>query len=112
MRRRFITLDVFTRRRFTGNPLGMVFDSDGLDTQAMQNIAREFNYSETVFIAPPRDAGHRAAMRIFTPSSELPFAGHPTVGAAVGLAHPGQLFGKRQALFEQRELDLVVVVAG
>lgn len=86
MRRRFITLDVFTRRRFTGNPLGMVFDSDGLDTQAMQTIAREFNYSETVFIAPPQDPGHRASMRIFTPSSELPFAGHPTVGAAVGLA--------------------------
>jgi len=86
MRRRFITLDVFTRRRFAGNPLGMVFDAEGLDTQAMQTIAREFNYSETVFIAPPQDAGHRAAMRIFTPSSELPFAGHPTVGAAVGLA--------------------------
>ena len=86
MRRRFITLDVFTRRRFAGNPLGMVFDADGLDTQAMQTIAREFNYSETVFIAPPRDAGHRDAMRIFTPGAELPFAGHPTVGAAVGLA--------------------------
>lgn len=86
MRRRFITLDVFTRRRFAGNPLGMVFDADGLDTKAMQTIAREFNYSETVFIAPPQDAGHRAAMRIFTPGSELPFAGHPTVGAAVGLA--------------------------
>ncbi len=86
MRRRFITLDVFTRKRFAGNPLGMVFDADGLDTQAMQTIAREFNYSETVFIAPPQDGGHRAAMRIFTPSSELPFAGHPTVGAAVGLA--------------------------
>lgn len=86
MRRRFITLDVFTRRRFAGNPLGMVFDSEGLDTQAMQTIAREFNYSETVCIAPPQNAGHRASMRIFTPGSELPFAGHPTVGAAVGLA--------------------------
>ncbi|MBS0245657.1 MAG: PhzF family phenazine biosynthesis protein [Proteobacteria bacterium] len=86
MRRRFITLDVFTRERFAGNPLGMVFDAEGLDTQAMQTLAREFNYSETVFITPPQAAGHRAAMRIFTPSSELPFAGHPTVGAAVGLA--------------------------
>ncbi|RDV05047.1 PhzF family phenazine biosynthesis protein [Undibacter mobilis] len=86
MRRRFITLDVFTRRRFAGNPLGMVFDADGLDTQAMQTIAREFNYSETVFVAPPQDAAHKASMRIFTPGSELPFAGHPTVGAAVGLA--------------------------
>jgi trans-2,3-dihydro-3-hydroxyanthranilate isomerase len=86
MRRRFITLDVFSRKRFAGNPLGMVFESEGLDTSAMQTIAREFNYSETVFIAPPQDGGHRASMRIFTPSSELPFAGHPTVGAAVGLA--------------------------
>lgn len=86
MRRRFITLDVFTRRRFAGNPLGMVFDSDGLDTEAMQTIAREFNYSETVFVAPPKDDAHKASMRIFTPGAELPFAGHPTVGAAVGLA--------------------------
>jgi trans-2,3-dihydro-3-hydroxyanthranilate isomerase len=96
MRRRFITLDVFTRRRFAGNPLGMVFDSEGLDTDAMQTIAKEFNYSETVFIAPPQDAGHRAAMRIFTPSSELPFAGHPTVGAAVGLARAA---GEKAASF-------------
>lgn len=96
MRRRFITLDVFTRRRFAGNPLGMVFDAEGLDTAAMQTIAREFNYSETVFIAPPQDADHRAAMRIFTPSSELPFAGHPTVGAAIGLA---RAVGEKTASF-------------
>jgi len=86
MRRHYITLDVFTRRRFAGNPLGMVFDAEGLDTEAMQAIAREFNYSETVFMRPPHNDGHKASMRIFTPGSELPFAGHPTVGAAVGLA--------------------------
>ncbi|MFA6264627.1 MAG: PhzF family phenazine biosynthesis protein [Pseudolabrys sp.] len=86
MRRRFITLDVFTRNRFAGNPLGMVFEADGLDTDAMQTIAREIGYSETVFMMPPKDASQKAAMRIFTPAWELPFAGHPTVGAAVGLA--------------------------
>jgi len=86
MRRRFMTLDVFTRQRFAGNPLGMVLDAEGLDTQAMQTIAREIGHPETVFMLPPQDAAHKAAMRIFTPASELPFAGHPTVGAAVGLA--------------------------
>ena len=86
MRRRFITLDVFTRQRFAGNPLGMVLESQGLDTEAMQTIAREIGHPETVFMLPPQDAAHKAAMRIFTPASELPFAGHPTVGAAVGLA--------------------------
>lgn len=86
MRRRFITLDVFTARRFAGNPLGMVFDCDGLDTERMQTIAREIGHPETVFVLPPQDACNKVAMRIFTPASELPFAGHPTVGAAVGLA--------------------------
>jgi trans-2,3-dihydro-3-hydroxyanthranilate isomerase len=83
MRRRFFTLDVFADRRFAGNPLAVVLESDGLDTKAMQAIAREFNLSETVFVLPPDDASHRAKIRIFTPASELPFAGHPTVGTAV-----------------------------
>lgn len=86
MRRRYVTLDVFTHKRFSGNPLAVVFDSGGLDTAAMQTIAREFNYPETVFVWPPADALHRASLRIFTPAAELPFAGHPTVGAAVALA--------------------------
>ena len=86
MRRRFATLDVFTRRRFAGNPLAVVLDAEGLDAAAMQALAREFNLSETVFVLPPTDAGHRARLRIFTPATELPFAGHPTVGTAVLLA--------------------------
>jgi trans-2,3-dihydro-3-hydroxyanthranilate isomerase len=86
MRRRFITLDVFTRSRFGGNPLAMVLDAQGLDTMAMQTIAREFSHPETVFVLPPTNTSHKAALRIFTPAAELPFAGHPTVGAAVGLA--------------------------
>ena len=86
MARRFVTLDVFTDTPHAGNPLAVVLDSDGLDTAAMQAIAREFNLSETVFVQPPAEAGHRAALRIFTPGRELPFAGHPTVGTAVLLA--------------------------
>jgi trans-2,3-dihydro-3-hydroxyanthranilate isomerase len=83
MRRRFATLDVFTDRRFAGNPLAVVLDPDGLDIAAMQAIAREFNHPETVFVFAPADPAHRARVRIFTPARELPFAGHPTVGTAV-----------------------------
>jgi len=83
MHRRFVTLDVFTEKRFAGNPLAVVLEPEGLDTAAMQTIAREFNLSETVFVFPPTDTAHRARLRIFTPGLELPFAGHPTVGTAV-----------------------------
>ncbi|MGX5734491.1 PhzF family phenazine biosynthesis protein [Bosea thiooxidans] len=86
MARRFVTLDVFTTRRHAGNPLAVVLQAEGLDTEAMQAIAREFNLSETVFVLPPERPEHRAALRIFTPGTELPFAGHPTVGTAVWLA--------------------------
>jgi trans-2,3-dihydro-3-hydroxyanthranilate isomerase len=82
----FHTLDVFTERRFTGNPLGVVLDADGLDTRQMQAVAREFNLSETVFVLKPENPAHNARVRIFTPAAELPFAGHPTVGTAVLLA--------------------------
>ena len=87
MRRRYFTLDVFTTQRFAGNPLAVVLDSNGLDLAAMQAIAREFNLPETVFVYPGDDPKHRARVRIFTPGRELPFAGHPTVGTAVLLAH-------------------------
>ncbi|MGV3634215.1 MAG: PhzF family phenazine biosynthesis protein [Pseudorhodoplanes sp.] len=83
MRRRFVTLDVFTQTRFAGNPLAVVLESDGLDKAGMQAIAREFNLAETVFVMQPSDQGNRAMLRIFTPAAELPFAGHPTIGTAV-----------------------------
>ncbi len=94
MKRRFVTLDVFTTRRHAGNPLAVVLQSEGLDTEAMQAIAREFNLSETVFVAPPEKPEHRASVRIFTPGGELPFAGHPTVGTAVWLALTDEAEGK------------------
>lgn len=86
MSRRFVTLDVFTDTPFAGNPLAVVLDSEGLDDAAMQRIAGEFNLSETVFVLPPTETRHKARLRIFTPTRELPFAGHPTLGAAILLA--------------------------
>ncbi len=82
----FDTLDVFTDRRFGGNPLAVVHGADQLDTETMQTIAREFALSETVFILKPENSAHSARMRIFTPQRELAFAGHPTVGTAALLA--------------------------
>jgi trans-2,3-dihydro-3-hydroxyanthranilate isomerase len=86
MQRRYVTVDVFTDRPFGGNPLAVVLDAEGLLTAQMQAIAREFNYSETTFVLPPRDAAHDAEVRIFTVNSEIPFAGHPNVGTAYVLA--------------------------
>ena len=82
----FHTLDVFTDRRFSGNPLAVVQGADGLDTPKMQAIARELNLSETVFLLKPQNPAHSARMRIFTPEREVPFAGHPTLGTAILLA--------------------------
>ncbi len=83
---RYVTVDVFTDRPFGGNPLAVVFGAERLDTARMQAVAREFNYSETTFVLPPRDPSHHAHVRIFTPGQELPFAGHPNVGTGFVLA--------------------------
>jgi trans-2,3-dihydro-3-hydroxyanthranilate isomerase len=101
MRRQFVTLDVFTDRRFAGNPLAVVLDPDGLDTAAMQAIAREFNLSETVFVRDPAEPAARARLRIFTPAHELPFAGHPTVGTAVLLGRIDGGSGAREIVLEE-----------
>lgn len=82
----YVTLDVFTKHIFCGNPLAVVFDAATLDDTAMQNIAREFNLSETTFVLPSERADNTHRVRIFTPVAELPFAGHPTLGTAVALA--------------------------
>ena len=86
MSRPYAILDVFTDTALAGNPLAVVLDANGLDDAQMQAIAREFNLSETVFVLPPSAPVHSARLRIFTPASEVPFAGHPTVGSAVLLA--------------------------
>jgi trans-2,3-dihydro-3-hydroxyanthranilate isomerase len=85
----FVTVDVFTNRRFGGNPLAVVPDAVGLSAAQMQSIANEFNLSETTFVLPPKDVAHTAEVRIFTPKSEMPFAGHPNVGTAFVLATRG-----------------------
>jgi trans-2,3-dihydro-3-hydroxyanthranilate isomerase len=85
MRYDFMTVDVFTDKAFGGNQLAVLTDARGLTTEAMQTIAKEFNYAETTFVLPPDDAAHARRVRIFTPGGELTFAGHPTVGTACAL---------------------------
>jgi trans-2,3-dihydro-3-hydroxyanthranilate isomerase len=85
----FVTVDVFTERRFGGNPLAVIPDAAGLNTAQMQAIANEFNLSETTFVLPPKDPAHTAEVRIFTPKFEMPFAGHPNVGTAFVVGHRG-----------------------
>ncbi|CAI2934073.1 PhzF family phenazine biosynthesis protein [Aminobacter sp. P9b] len=88
--RKYFIYDVFTQDRLAGNPLAVVVDSKGLDSAAMQAIARQFNLSETAFVLPPDNPKHKARVRIFTPDYEMPFAGHPTVGTAIALSEMGQ----------------------
>jgi trans-2,3-dihydro-3-hydroxyanthranilate isomerase len=76
----FVTVDVFTERRFGGNPLAVFPDARGLTDAQMQSLAAEFNLSETTFVLPPDNPQHHARVRIFTTRAELPFAGHPNVG--------------------------------
>lgn len=87
----YCTADVFTSRRFGGNQLAVFPDASGIPEGVLQDIAREFNYSETTFVFPPADTRHTRRVRIFTPGGELPFAGHPTVGTAFVLATIGAL---------------------
>ena len=105
MKRPFTTVDVFTDRRFGGNPLAVVTDAAGLSDAEMQAIAAEFNLAETTFVLPPADPAHTARVRIFTPKAELPFAGHPNVGTAYVLARAGNAGGRPLAgdrlLFEE-----------
>jgi trans-2,3-dihydro-3-hydroxyanthranilate isomerase len=98
MKINFVTVDVFTDQPFGGNPLAVVPDARGLATEQMQAIAKEFNLSETTFVLPPQDSAHTAQVRIFTPRTELPFAGHPNVGTAFVLAAaPGEASAARPA---------------
>lgn len=114
MRYRFLTADVFTGARFGGNQLAVFPDGRGLSDPQMQQIAQEFNLSETVFVLPPENSAHTRRLRIFTPARELPFAGHPTVGAAYVLAAIGEiaLTGDRTAIiFEEGVGPVPVTIA-
>jgi trans-2,3-dihydro-3-hydroxyanthranilate isomerase len=86
MKLKFHTLDVFTTRKFAGNPLAVVLGAEALSTEQMQAITKEFNLSETTFVMAPDDPANTAKVRIFFPGGEMPFAGHPTLGTAILLA--------------------------
>ncbi|MGH3586808.1 MAG: PhzF family phenazine biosynthesis protein, partial [Pseudonocardia sp.] len=88
--RTFAQVDVFSTTPYRGNPVAVVLDGDGLDTDQMQRFANWTNLSETTFVLPPSDPGADYRVRIFTPAEELPFAGHPTIGTAHAWleAHP------------------------
>src|SRR3954462_13893904 len=106
MRLQFQTVDVFTAARFSGNPLAVVLNAEGLSTEQMQSIAAEFNLAETTFVLPPKDGAHTAEVRIFTPRAEMPFAGHPNIGTAFVLARAGTSYGRAvpqaRVVFEEK----------
>jgi trans-2,3-dihydro-3-hydroxyanthranilate isomerase len=85
----FVTVDVFTERRFGGNPLAVFPDARGLGDDEMQSLAAEFNLSETTFVLPPENPANTARVRIFNRRTEMPFAGHPNVGTGWVLAELG-----------------------
>jgi len=89
----FVTVDVFTDRKFGGNQLAVIPDGRDLTSAQMQAIAGEFNIAETTFVLPPQDRAHTAQVRIFTPRAELPFAGHPNIGTAYVLAKESERVG-------------------
>lgn len=108
----FHTYDVFTDTPFAGNPLAIVLGADGLSSAQMLKIAREFNLSETIFVQKPMGSAHRARVRIFFPTAEIPFAGHPTIGCAILLAcmdHPEGDFDAQIVLEEEAGLVPVTV---
>lgn len=111
MRRRFITADVFTDQPFGGNPLAVVPDARGLTGEQMQRLAREFNLSETVFVLPPDNRGNDKRIRIFVPTHEIPFAGHPTIGTAIILASLGgvDVSGDQAGIVFEMDAGLVPV---
>ena len=110
----FTLVDVFSDRPFGGNQLAVFPRADGLAEQAMQQLAREFNFAETTFVLPPSDPAHSCRVRIFTPRSELPFAGHPTVGTAAVLAtlDGGRTGAERRLVLEEGIGPVTVVTDG
>ena len=112
MRRyRFIQADVFTEVIFGGNPVAVFPDAEGLNDDEMQKIAREMNLSETAFVLPPTDPRADVQVRFFTPSTELPFAGHPTIGTHVVLASLGryQITGPVTRIWQQLRNSILPV---
>src|SRR5436309_13598803 len=91
----YLHLDVFTDRPLTGNQLAVFLDAQGLDADVMQRIALEMAFSETTFVFPAEHPTTDYRVRIFTPRTEIPMAGHPTVGTTFALAHAGRITKRR-----------------
>lgn len=110
---RYSLIDVFTEKPFGGNQLAVFHGEEKLSDDTMQQIARELNLSETVFICPPQNPENQKCLRIFTPKVELPLAGHPTIGAAFALADQELIptsEGANDWLFEEQIGDIAVTV--
>ncbi|MDH4377304.1 MAG: PhzF family phenazine biosynthesis protein [Ramlibacter sp.] len=103
----FKQVDVFTDQPYRGNPVAVVLDAHGLTSEAMQRIAHWTNLSETTFVLPPTQAGADYRVRIFTPQSELPFAGHPTLGTAHALMEAGRIVPQLGKLVQECAAGLV-----
>lgn len=105
----FQQVDVFTSVPFLGNPVAVVLEADGLDSAAMQRIARWTNLSETTFVLPPTRPGADYRLRIFTPGAELPFAGHPTLGSAHALLRAGRITPRDGRLVQECAAGLITL---
>ena len=113
MSRKYKVVDVFTAQPLLGNPVAVVLDADGLDGATMQQIARWTNLSETTFVLPPTRPGADYRLRIFTPGSELPFAGHPTLGSAHAALESGRVVPRDGRLVQECGAGLVsIAVSG
>ena len=111
MKYQFFTLDVFAEQKFEGNQLAVIPDAESLEDEQMQKIAKEFNYSETVFITQG-DSENTWNVRIFTPASEVDFAGHPNIGAAMLLAYLGEFTHteKSEIVFKEKVGNVPITV--
>lgn len=109
MKRAYKVIDVFTDRPLLGNPVAVVLDAQDLDTTAMQRIARWTNLSETTFLLPPATSGADYRLRIFTPRSELPFAGHPTLGSAFAALEAERVAPRDGRLVQECGVGLVEI---
>jgi len=107
MQRAYKVVDVFTSTPLLGNPVAVVLDAEGLDTEAMQRIARWTNLSETTFLLQPTNAEADYRLRIFTPRSELPFAGHPTLGSAYAVLEAGRVTPRNGRLVQECGAGLI-----
>jgi trans-2,3-dihydro-3-hydroxyanthranilate isomerase len=103
---KFYQADVFTSQPFGGNPVAVFPDADGLTDDELQQIAREMNLSETVFVFPPTDPAAAARLRIFTPTQEIPFAGHPVLGTFYVLAQLGRVSTREQVTHVMQECNI------